>query len=342
MNLSNPLFQCALAAVLYLVAVPTLALNIVLTNDDSWNTENIRELKRQLEDAGHQVLMSAPCIQQSGKGGAVTLFKHMPVDDSRAAQNEFCVGDSDLSKPYGEFVEGTPTVAALYGIDVLAPRYWQAPPDLLVSGPNEGNNLGIMNNNSGTLGAAMIAIGRGIPAIATSANQNSGLDPSQAPKIAKIIVDLIQQLEGSRAEGEPLMPHFSGLNVNFPEDLDASKGIKHTQVGWNASFEARYATNFAEEELFMGLVTERILASGATNDPERAKKIARHKYRQQSGVSVRFGNLGDDDPESEANAVAAGYIAVSTIDANVQASDAKAELMRARLAEGGSSSPSSN
>ena len=45
--------------------------------------------------------------------------------------------------------------------------------DLVVSGVNEGSNLGpLVYTLSGTLGAAYVAVGRGIPAIAVS-GQNS-------------------------------------------------------------------------------------------------------------------------------------------------------------------------
>jgi len=33
-------------------------------------------------------------------------------------------------------------MACLYGVDVLAPATWGAFPDLVISGPNEGDNMG--------------------------------------------------------------------------------------------------------------------------------------------------------------------------------------------------------
>ena len=39
-------------------------------------------------------------------------------------------------------------MSMLYGLDVLAVQRWSAPPDLVISGPNEGNNLGAINNSS--------------------------------------------------------------------------------------------------------------------------------------------------------------------------------------------------
>ncbi|QTG90554.1 5'/3'-nucleotidase SurE [Vibrio furnissii] len=152
---------------------PSFALNILLTNDDSWETTNIQVMKSTLEAAGHDVIMSAPCTGQSGKGGAMTFLKPVSVDETQSADQEYCVGDTDTSVAFSSFAEGTPVMAAIYGIDVAAQAVWGQDPDLVISGPNEGNNLGYMNNNSGTLGAAMISLSRGIPAIAVSANSNT-------------------------------------------------------------------------------------------------------------------------------------------------------------------------
>jgi 5'-nucleotidase len=51
---------------------PTGALNILLNNDDSWASANIRELYKALKLAGHKVLLVAPVSNQSGRGGAVS------------------------------------------------------------------------------------------------------------------------------------------------------------------------------------------------------------------------------------------------------------------------------
>ncbi|MCE7630700.1 acid phosphatase, partial [Vibrio fluvialis] len=64
---------------------PSFALNILLTNDDSWETTNIQVMKSTLEAAGHDVIMSAPCTGQSGKGGAMTFLKPVSVDETQSA-----------------------------------------------------------------------------------------------------------------------------------------------------------------------------------------------------------------------------------------------------------------
>jgi hypothetical protein len=60
------------APVLALASV-SLALNIILNNDDSFVSANIREFYKALKAAGHKVLLVAPAVNQSGKGGTVSI-----------------------------------------------------------------------------------------------------------------------------------------------------------------------------------------------------------------------------------------------------------------------------
>src|SRR3546814_16401610 len=64
--------------------------------------------------------------------------------------------------------DGTAVMATLYGLDVVAAQRWKAPPDLVISGPNEGANTGSVIAGSGTFNNAVFAVNRGIPAIAVS------------------------------------------------------------------------------------------------------------------------------------------------------------------------------
>jgi 5'-nucleotidase len=48
-----------------------LGLNILLNNDDSWVSANIRAFYYALKAAGHNVLLVAPAVNQSGRGGTV-------------------------------------------------------------------------------------------------------------------------------------------------------------------------------------------------------------------------------------------------------------------------------
>jgi len=137
------------------------ALNIVLTNDDGYDSKNIQALFQALEDAGHDVIISAPFENQSGTSGYVEYLT--PI-----APPEGQTWGVMMVAEYQHFVSGSPVAAILYGIDVLAPAKWGKGPDLVLSGPNEGNNTGLAMVHSGTVGATVTAINKGYPAIALS------------------------------------------------------------------------------------------------------------------------------------------------------------------------------
>ncbi|GGB01834.1 5'/3'-nucleotidase SurE [Agarivorans gilvus] len=307
------------------------ALNIVLTNDDSWATPNINILKSQLEAAGHDVIMSAPCTGQSGKGGAMTLMKAVPVDKSKAAQQAYCVGQTDATLAFEDYAEGTPVMAVLYGIDVAAAQVWGSAPDLVISGPNEGNNLGYMNNNSGTLGAAMVALSRGVPAIAVSGHMNTANDEAQSQLVAATVVKIVKSLEDNRPEGQALLPAYTGLNVNTPEDMTNHLGIKFTDVGWNGGGHMMaFTDDLGANREMMSYVAQSIMQRTGY-DFETSYQIAVAQFTGQPGLAMESGDAGDSSDNSEGVAVSQGYITISTIDGNVQAARGKVALVSQRL-----------
>ncbi len=305
------------------ISTNAMALNIVLTNDDSWDTTNINEMKSALETAGHDVIMSAPCTGQSGKGGAMVFLKGVSVDETESSEQKYCVGDTDTSVAFSNFVEGTPVMAALYGIDVAAQAVWGSDPDLVISGPNEGNNLGFMNNNSGTLGAAMISLSRGIPAIAVSANSNTADDAEQSKLVAAAVVDIVAKLVANQPTGQPLLPAYTGLNVNTPEDMSNHLGYKFTDVGWNAG---GIGLTFTDDLSTDATAVYYMTQYGMTSDQATAYLSG------QKGLSIATDyDAGDSNENSEGVAVNNGYITISTIDGNVQAARGKVALIEQRL-----------
>jgi 5'-nucleotidase len=117
-------------------------------------------------------------------------------------------------------------MATLYGLDVLAIARWGKAPDLVLSGPNEGQNVGAMVITSGTVSTAQYGMARGIPSIALSAGIKTTGDerlanPASAD-VARLTVDLVRHLD-KRSGGQRLLPSSMALNVNFPDKLDGAK-----------------------------------------------------------------------------------------------------------------------
>jgi len=312
------------------------ALDILLTNDDSWNTANIQTLFTTLQNAGHSVIMSAPCTGQSGKGGAVNFLKEVPVDMSESDIDQYCVGQTNSTLTFKAYVEGTPVMALMYGLDVVAPATWGKGPDLVISGPNEGHNLGFLTNNSGTVGNINFAIARGIPAIAVSASHKDTSE-EHAQLVADVVIDIVDQLEYKQKPGSPLLPKFTGLNVNTPEDMLNHNGYLFTQVGWNpGEFTVKFVEDMSTEDYSMEFVGQKLINEHpAFKDKtlEEATAYAKYVvYPGKAGVVLTDDELTDDhNKRSEGVAIEGNYITISVMDGSLQASKQKTALTRAKL-----------
>ena len=105
-------------------------------------------------------------------------------------------------------VDGTPADCVKAALDVLM----KEKPDVVLSGINNGYNIGFDILYSGTVGAAMEALMNGIPAIALSRNDVGTFETTQA-YIGTILERLLQEAPSSREI----------WNVNFPGER--AKGI---------------------------------------------------------------------------------------------------------------------
>lgn len=185
-------------AAMAVIASQADALNIVLTNDDGYRTPNIQAMYNTLKAEGHDVVISAPLKNQSSASSSMDWFVKVSLH-------------ADRDNPDIHMVDGTPVMAVLYGIDILSIDRWGTYPDLVISGPNQGNNLGIITNHSGTVGAVVTALYRGIPAIAVSADINTKTDGTQE-MVARTTIRVITAL----IHNEPLLPLGTGISLNFP------------------------------------------------------------------------------------------------------------------------------
>ncbi|PBK77796.1 sure-like protein [Armillaria solidipes] len=206
------------------------SLNILLTNDDSWASANIRATYSALKADGHNVLLVAPAVQQSGRGGTFVL----PTTNITPPGGEF--GSIPVGAPYfGHdendqnlwYFNGTPAASAVFGIDIIAPMHFGSKPiDLVVSGPNEGSNNGpFLYTLSGTIGASYASVERGIPAIAISAGNgthrsfttNTGAKDDPANIAAQLIASFVAALaHGIDPTKTRLLPLGVGIGINMP------------------------------------------------------------------------------------------------------------------------------
>jgi len=234
---------------------PAFALNVLITNDDGL-TSNLKALYEAVKAAGHDVVVSVPCTGQSGRGAAIVMYStstivadndKTQVEAEGGCHNGAAATGAPAVGPFTKagytngdyyYVHGTPVMATLYGLDVVGQARWGKAPDVVLSGPNEGQNLGKIINSSGTVGNAQVAAGRGIPSIALSAGSdttdNAGLANPYSAVVAKLSVDLLKALQAKAGSGA-LLPAGVALNVNFPNKPTSDLKFAFSRLG---SFDA--------------------------------------------------------------------------------------------------------
>lgn len=244
-----------LIAALAMLAAPAAALarNIVLTNDDGL-TSNVKALYEALKAQGHDVIVSVPCSGQSGMGAAIRFNRvlgPLAADCLNGAGKAGEPGVGPVTRPGFSsdffYVDGTPVMALLHGLDVVAQKRWGRAPDLVLSGPNEGQNVGYIVLTSGTVSNAQYAAMRGIPAVALSAGENTRDDPGLAnplsPAVARLSADFVASLDRRAGKG-PMLPPGIALNVNFPNELEGARW-RASRIGTYNYFQIGFAEDMA-------------------------------------------------------------------------------------------------
>ncbi|KAJ5702828.1 sure-like protein [Penicillium malachiteum] len=209
-----------------------MELIFLITNDDGFGTGNIREMYKAMKGYGHNVFLVASSSDQSGKGGSLTyatsanLTANSEYDLVKAGAPS--VGH-DPDDDHIWYYDGSPVACTSVGIDYVLPKFGVSEPDLVMSGPNYGDNVGgFAFTSSGTIGNTYYAIGRGIPAIAFSAaNSASTSYKDVVSKTAAGLKDpqtIAGELSAAFAEniiretkGGRILPLGYGINVNMPE-----------------------------------------------------------------------------------------------------------------------------
>ena len=252
--------QLAVLAIALASTTPVHALDILLTNDDGL-TSNLKALYEALKADGHDVIVSVPCTGQSGRGGAIVMYSTTTiVPDNDKTQIEAEGGCHNGAAPTGapavgpftkegysngdyHYVHGTPVMATAYGLDVLAQQRWGKAPDLVLSGPNEGQNVGRIVNGSGTVSNAQFAASRNLPAIAVSAGvdttDNTTLANPFSAVVAQLTIKLLHTLE-DKADDHGLLAAGIALNVNVPDAPTAELPFAFSRFGTFQAYDIKF------------------------------------------------------------------------------------------------------
>jgi 5'-nucleotidase len=140
-------------------------MRILLTNDDSINSPGITLLAAALRKAGHRVFVVAPEANQSGVSNAIR-FLDGPSMLTQIGEDTWSCGGTPADCVIIALKGGIPELCV---IDGESRKRKQPPPiDLIISGINQGANLGTDIVYSGTAAAARQGAFFQIPSLALS------------------------------------------------------------------------------------------------------------------------------------------------------------------------------
>jgi 5'-nucleotidase len=182
-------------------------LKILVSNDDGYRAEGIRRLREALATLA-DVTVCAPDRNRSGASNSLTL--DVPLRVFEAEPGVHFVGG------------GTPTDCVHMAVSGLFDFEF----DMVVSGVNDGPNLGDDTLYSGTVAAAIEGRFLGLPSIAVSLcmDADSGRHFETGAEVAR---RLVAQLLRKPTEG-PLI-----FNVNVPDvPLAQIRGFRTTRLGF--------------------------------------------------------------------------------------------------------------
>ncbi|MCJ7522584.1 MAG: 5'/3'-nucleotidase SurE [Dehalococcoidia bacterium] len=194
-------------------------MNILVTNDDGVNAPGLWALAGQLQQVAN-VLVVAPDREQTGVGTSITL--HQPLRVKAVAP---VIGGVETYS-----IEGTPADSVIIGTQML----WKDKVDMVVSGINEGPNLGRDVLVSGTVAAALQAYNCGLPALALSV---AAIEDIHFEVAAGLTALLARQVAAGK------LPRNGLLNINLPNlPLAEIEGIDITKLG-DSGFTQGFAVN---------------------------------------------------------------------------------------------------
>ncbi len=178
-------------------------MHILLSNDDGYFAPGLNTLAQHIAKIA-EITVVAPDRNCSGASNSLTLNR--PLQVSKASNGFF-------------YVNGTPTDCVHIALTGLMDKM----PDLIISGINDGANMGDDTIYSGTVAAAMEGYLLDIPSIAISMSQHQATHFETGAKIA---VELIEQHVKKGLDASTL------LNINVPDvPYETLKGKTITRLG---------------------------------------------------------------------------------------------------------------
>ena len=176
-------------------------MKFLLSNDDGYLAPGINELAHILSSVG-EVVIVAPEENKSASSSSLTLKN--PITITEHKKNIY-------------YINGTPTDC----VHIALSGFLKFKPDMVISGINDGPNMGDDTIYSGTVAAAMEGYLLDIPSLAISMSQ---YDPEYYATAGQVVLNLIPKIKN--------LQQSILLNINVPDlPYDQLKGTEITRLG---------------------------------------------------------------------------------------------------------------
>lgn len=196
-------------------------MRLLLTNDDGINAEGLHTLVKYFEK-DNEVIIAAPNMQRSGSGHSITTRGDLTAEEVKIPEI--------YSKAYR--INGTPADCVRVGLN----KFKDKKIDMVISGINNGYNLGIDVLYSGTVSAAIEASICKVPSMAVSLDtKGDNYDYNIAAKYALEVFSIIK---------DKYKKNDVVLNLNVPLlPIEKIKGIKVCNMGFKYDRECSGTTD---------------------------------------------------------------------------------------------------
>ena len=267
-------------------------MNILITNDDGFESKGIAVLTKMMKKYGN-VAVIAPFSAQSGMSMAVSLGAEKIA--FKEIESSTFVGEDGLEHTERwAYLDATPASCVKFA---MSTPWLGWKPDVIVSGINHGANTSVASCSSGTLGATAEAAVNHILGIGVSlCDHNPDADFSQIEKYFPGIFEKLVEL--------PRHSYMTYYNVNFPSvPADEIKGVRAGYMG-----RGRWVKEFRSLDEAEAIAAS--LNGAPTGDP--SEKPAEKMYKLVGNFSSDTDNSSDADHLLTDN----GYVSIvpHTID----------------------------
>lgn len=212
-------------------------LRILVSNDDGVDAPGIDALvPALLANSNNVLVVSAPAGPASGSGDSMVGGD----SDAECAQGTGMAMPASTQSGYDTnvwAVDGCPVDAVLYGLNNLYP---DEPPHVVITGLNEGQNVGLvgeaglLSQISGTVGGAKAGACSGVPAVASSQGNPEDPEDSEAYDYESGAVAVLEWLEANRSAliaGSVSVENVISINIPTCEAGTPIRGTAEVPLG---------------------------------------------------------------------------------------------------------------